>query len=169
MGPHAAALAMLTPPCQGRTMHVSLYHLGSREPQISKPSPQKQTGTKLSRLPDASAAYDSATCAILENIDLEVPSDLDLNVSSSLIDCGILNKSLGLSEILSSMQQGYSCLPCRTVVDSQLFNTSSSAYSNTGHCAGHSVELHKTSMIPSVRQSPVLEWICQSSRPREHI
>lgn len=46
----------------------------------------------------------SATCAILENIDLEVLSDLDLNVSSSLTDCGILNKSLTLSEILSSVQ-----------------------------------------------------------------
>lgn len=40
----------------------------------------------------------SATCAILENIDLQVQSVLVSNISSSLIVCGIPNKSSALSE-----------------------------------------------------------------------
>ena len=58
MATHIAALAMLTPNCQGQPMRVSLCHLGSYKPQIPKPSPQKQTRTKLWRLSDVAAIYD---------------------------------------------------------------------------------------------------------------
>lgn len=58
MATHVAALATLTPDCQGRPTHISLCHLGSCEPQNSKPSLQKQTETKLLTLSEATAAYD---------------------------------------------------------------------------------------------------------------
>lgn len=109
----------------------------------------------------------SATCTILGNKDLEVQPMLVSNISSSLIDCGTLNKSLVLSESQFYHLCNRDNLAC-FVGPLQRPSHSTPTWVPVQTLAamlGTGLWLHKPNMIPTLVESPSQERICKVLSP----